>query len=70
MKLFSRKTRSLCIAGAVVALLAPSLLLNAKPADAQAVGKGITNLELPRFVSLTARRANMRVGPGKTYSVS
>ncbi|MEN0087881.1 MAG: SH3 domain-containing protein [Pseudomonadota bacterium] len=39
------------------------------PASAQAVGKGISNLELPRFVSLKAKRANLRVGPGKNYAV-
>ncbi|MEO0393553.1 MAG: SH3 domain-containing protein [Pseudomonadota bacterium] len=41
----------------------------ALPAGAQAVGKGISNLELPRFVSLKAKRANLRVGPGRNYAV-
>lgn len=38
-------------------------------AHAQAVGKGISNLELPRFVSLKAGEARLRVGPGKNYGV-
>lgn len=50
--------------------IAVSLLVAAAvPASAQAVGKGISNLELPRFVSLKAKRANLRVGPGRSYAV-
>jgi SH3-like domain-containing protein len=57
-------TLAIFIGGAGYLTFGPSTV------QAQAVGKGITNLELPRFVSLKARRANMRVGPGKTYAVS
>ncbi|MEO0636210.1 MAG: SH3 domain-containing protein [Pseudomonadota bacterium] len=53
-----------CSAVAFAAVLMPSA-----PAAAQAVGKGISNLELPRFVSLKASRANLRVGPGRNYAV-
>ena len=44
------------------AALAPS------PAAA-AADKGKSGLPLPRFVSLKASRVNMRVGPGRDYSV-
>ena len=39
------------------------------PAAAAAAGKGKSGLPLPRFVSLKAGRVNMRVGPGRDYSV-
>jgi len=52
----------------LVSILSAFIALSA-PAKAQAVGKGISNLELPRFVSLKAKEANLRVGPGKTYGV-
>ncbi len=37
--------------------------------SAQAQAKGASGLPLPRFVSLKAKRVNMRVGPGLQYKV-
>ena len=45
--------------------------MSAQPAAAEgAVGKGASGLPLPRFVSLKAKRVNLRVGPGRDYAVS
>ncbi len=38
-------------------------------AAAQSVTRGPSGLPLPRFVSLKASRVNLRVGPGRNYSV-
>lgn len=40
------------------------------PTFAQNTNKGASGLPLPRFVSIKASRVNMRVGPGRDYSVS
>ncbi|MEM1365705.1 MAG: SH3 domain-containing protein [Pseudomonadota bacterium] len=53
-----------------IAAVIACLVAASAPASAQAVGKGISNLELPRFVSLKAKRANLRVGPGRNYAVA
>ncbi|MEO9458330.1 MAG: SH3 domain-containing protein [Lentilitoribacter sp.] len=37
---------------------------------AQTTQKGASGLPIPRFVSLKAKRVNMRVGPGQSYKVS
>lgn len=37
---------------------------------AQSVTKGASGLPIPRFVSLKAKRVNMRVGPGQTFKVA
>ncbi|MEW7007237.1 SH3 domain-containing protein [Lentilitoribacter sp. EG35] len=37
---------------------------------AQSTTKGASGLPIPRFVSLKAKRVNMRVGPGQNYKVS
>lgn len=43
----------------------------AAPLDALAqAAKGSSGLPLPRFVSLKARKVNLRVGPGQDYAVS
>jgi SH3-like domain-containing protein len=43
----------------------------AQSAFAQNLGKGtVTNLPLPRFVSLKSKPVNLRVGPGKEYPVA
>lgn len=43
----------------------------AAPATAGAqVSKGLSGLPLPRFVSLKAKRVNMRIGPSTDYAVS
>lgn len=39
-------------------------------AYAQGAAKGPSGLPLPRFVSLKAKRVNLRVGPGRDYAVS
>lgn len=39
-------------------------------AHAQGAAKGPSGLPLPRFVSLKAKRVNLRVGPGRDYAVS
>ena len=39
-------------------------------ARAQAAAKGPSGLPLPRFVSLKAKRVNLRVGPGQDYAVA
>ncbi|GEO85349.1 MULTISPECIES: SH3 domain-containing protein [Alphaproteobacteria] len=39
-------------------------------AEAQAVSKGSSGLPLPRFVSLKAKRVNLRIGPSTDYAVS
>ena len=46
--------------------IALSLLLVAVPAGANGVGD-VTGLPIPRFVSVKARPANVRVGPGTDY---
>lgn len=50
------------------ACLLSTLLALPGPVAAQAE-TGATGLPLPRFVSLKAGRANMRVGPGRDYQV-
>lgn len=37
---------------------------------AQSATKGASGLPLPRFVSMKAKRVNMRVGPGQTFKVA
>ena len=37
---------------------------------AQAAAKGPSGLPLPRFVSLKAKRVNLRIGPGRHYAVA
>lgn len=37
---------------------------------AQAAAKGPSGLPLPRFVSLKAKRVNLRIGPGQDYAVA
>lgn len=39
-------------------------------ARAQAAAKGPSGLPLPRFVSLKAKRVNLRIGPGQDYAVA
>jgi SH3-like domain-containing protein len=52
-----------------MALIIPLLLASTcPPASAVEVGR-TTGLQLPRFVSVKADRANVRVGPGTDYAV-
>ena len=62
------------VAKCLVAItLLPALLLTGLAtghlAHAQSVAKGASGLPLPRFVSLKARRVNLRIGPSKDYAV-
>ena len=51
------------------ALAALALALSTIPAAAEAV-KLSTGLPVPRFVTLKAKKINLRVGPGQDYAVS
>lgn len=54
-----------------MALTLGFLITPLTPAYAQgAAAKGASGLPLPRFVSLKAKRVNMRVGPSTDYAVS
>lgn len=44
--------------------------LAAAPALAQSAATGASGLPLPRYVSLKAKRVNLRIGPGRDYAVS
>ncbi|WP_157017694.1 SH3 domain-containing protein [Mesorhizobium xinjiangense] len=59
---------SAALVGLAVATL-PTLSGFDGKAVAQTVTRGPSGLPLPRFVSLKASRANLRVGPGRSYSV-
>lgn len=53
--------------------MSPMLLSGADAgvaAQAQTAAKGPSGLPLPRFVSLKAKRVNLRVGPGQDYAVA
>lgn len=51
-------------------LAVASLLICALPSTAWALGRGkVTGLPLPRFVSIKADPANVRIGPGTDYPV-
>ncbi len=53
----------------LVALLVAFPVAGVAPAFAQSA-KGASGLPLPRFVSLKAKRVNLRIGPGRDYAVS
>lgn len=61
-------TKSLLSALAAV-IVAVSTLGAAPPAYSQSAAKGASGLPLPRFVSLKARRVNLRIGPSRDYAV-
>ena len=67
--------RGLAIAALAVTALILSPMPGAGPlagsaAHAQTAAKGPSGLPLPRFVSLKAKRVNLRVGPGRDYAVA
>lgn len=64
-RLFLIKVLALTIAAGLLAT-PPA----ASPALAQGAAKGASGLPLPRFVSLKAKRVNLRIGPGRDYAVS
>jgi SH3-like domain-containing protein len=53
-----------CIAAITIMCMPP------QNSYAQTTTKGASGLPIPRFVSLKAKRVNMRVGPGQNYTVS
>ncbi len=61
-------TKSL-LAGLAAIILAVSVSGMAPPALSQPAAKGASGLPLPRFVSLKARRVNLRIGPSRDYAV-
>ena len=57
----------------ISALALTLTLVAATPAAAQTTGsinRGPSGLPLPRFVSLKAKKVNLRVGPGEEYAVA
>ena len=63
MKMLVSRIRTLCLTTATMALMF------AVPASAEAF-KSASGLPLPRFVTLKAKKINLRVGPGKDYAIS
>ena len=61
-------TRILCL-GLVATIVVLSAAAVSPPALAQSAAKGASGLPLPRFVSLKARRVNLRIGPSRDYAV-
>ncbi|MGV8937967.1 MAG: SH3 domain-containing protein [Allorhizobium sp.] len=57
----------LCLA---LSLAAGACTAAVTQAEAQTPSKGQSGLPLPRFVSLKAKRVNLRIGPSTDYSVS
>ena len=60
------RTIGAVVAAAMLLLTAPTF---SPPALAQSAAKGASGLPLPRFVSLKARRVNLRIGPSRDYAV-
>ncbi len=54
----------------MVLAVSAGVLLAPTTAFAQNSSLGASNLPLPRFVSLKATRVNLRVGPGRDYSIA
>ncbi|MDF2369628.1 MAG: SH3 domain-containing protein [Rhizobiaceae bacterium] len=61
-------TRFLAVCSTLALLIIP-VTLAGPPAHAQSVAQGASGLPLPRFVSLKARRVNLRIGPSRDYAV-
>lgn len=53
---------------AIAALVAAGLVISGAAAAEKATGP-VTNLDLPRFVSLKSNKANIRRGPGLTHRI-
>lgn len=60
--------KSLAVIPVLGALLVMDMSAGA-PVLAQSATKGASGLPLPRFVSLKARKVNLRIGPSKDYAV-
>lgn len=65
-----RRLSFFALGALVFSALAGLALTDATPAMAQNAAKGASGLPLPRFVSLKAKRVNLRVGPGRDYAVA
>jgi len=61
---------AVCLALAGIALSPMLGPVAGSAAHAQGAAKGASGLPLPRFVSLKAKRVNLRIGPGRDYAVS
>ncbi len=59
----------ICVAAACLSAFGPDMAPIGAPAYAQSAAKGASGLPLPRFVSLKARRVNLRIGPSRDYAV-
>lgn len=71
MRIMTRLPRLGTLA-AIAALITTAIPVEAALAQqTSSIGqtRGASGLQLPRFVSLKARRVNMRVGPGRDYAV-
>ena len=60
---------ALAILGLTAPIATPVAIASSAGAAAQPVTLGPSGLPLPRFVSLKASRVNLRIGPGRNYSV-
>lgn len=67
-----RRLLLLSILALVFAVSPVAAVLEGFPTQALAQGaaKGPSGLPLPRFVSLKAKRVNLRIGPGRDYAVA
>jgi SH3-like domain-containing protein len=60
----------LALSGLAITPMLGSGTATGSSAHAQAATKGPSGLPLPRFVSLKAKRVNLRIGPGRDYAVA
>lgn len=60
----------LALSGLAMSPMLGSGTATGSAAHAQAATKGPSGLPLPRFVSLKAKRVNLRIGPGRDYAVA
>lgn len=64
LKVFARVVIGLCLAAALTPVPA-----SAQAQEEEAGAGGVTGLPLPRFVTLSSGKINMRVGPGSRYPI-
>ena len=65
----SRLSARMIVSGLAATIFLTAGLVAAPPVLAQPA-KGASGLPLPRFVSLKARRVNLRIGPSRDYAVN
>ena len=68
-RLKSRLSARMILSGLAATIFLTAGLVAAPPVLAQPA-KGASGLPLPRFVSLKARRVNLRIGPSRDYAVN